>query len=208
MPEPFSAEQFADKLEGRGIIQPADKPFRSGFIAQYKVEGDVVTTDPELCAEAVPPMVDLVRLLAPDLLLPIPQGGDALALGIADKLEKTSVAFYCKVGNRELGTESFRVRSPFINKPLLKNALRVVLIDDVYTSGSSFDDMATVLGDEFGFERIGSFSDPHTGEVDEAAIPEEVKLIVGAVALWDRQAPVEQRDLQFPHYSVIQREVL
>lgn len=198
MPELLAPEQYADKLQGRGVVQTQPKGYwlRSGHHVSDKVEGDVVTEDPELCHEAGLQLTKLIRPYKIDLLIPVPTGGDALAKVIEGELEGVPVAYTCKV----TGKIKFKVREPSVNAPRIEAGTRVGIVDDVYSTGGSIKDMADMLYENFGYRGISQFKDQE--------ISEGTQLIVAAFSLWDRMLPVEKEELPFPHESVIHRQVL
>lgn len=150
----------------------------AGNLANRKVELDVLEKSHLVKALVTSALVDLMMPYEPDLIVPIPTGADSLGELTADRLgiECAHLKWTEKThGYRKL---IHRTHADLLN---IRNAGRIMLIDDVFTTGSSL---------------LAAFNRPNIGEKT-----------VGSAVVWDRSDVMARQNFPMPLESIVEKYI-
>ncbi len=117
-----------------GGIQKGEFTTASGQRANRKVEMDVLNRSRVLRGLVVAELALRAHAHEPDLIIPMPYGADELGRDVASRLDVGYT--YLDWVDKTPGKKSVRPRSEIAAK-LITRAERIVLVDDVFTVGSS-----------------------------------------------------------------------
>lgn len=163
------------RLRNLGIVQSMEpSQLASGVIANTKVDADVILPGLPEFDQTVDGLCELAEEFKPDLLVPMPSGADRFVEAMSYEMDIPYVALRKQAGKLVL-------QNPYYNCLMLRGKSRILLVDDVYTSGSTIKKALAVK------ELVG-------------------KSILGAVVIWDRSEE-KPKETPVPLKSLIHHHV-
>lgn len=166
------------RLECLGAVQELEFVTAAGNLADTKLELDVMHSDPLLYADIVGGLAMLAMGFRPDMLVPVPSGGVHLVEDLSARM-KLPYVVPKKDAAEPVG---FKMQNRHLATALTANKRRVLLVDDVLTTGSSMAAVSNL---------------------------EEIKgRVCGGIAIWDRSEPSMRRSgMPFATNALIKHHV-
>lgn len=174
----LGSDSIRYRLERLGAIQEIDFTTAAGNRADTKLELDVMHSDPRLYADIIGGLVVMASVFRPDILVPVPSGGVRLVEDMGERMKLP----YVIPRKDSSSLQGFKMQNQQLARALTANKQRVLLVDDVLTTGSSMVAVSNL---------------------------EEIEgKVCGGIAVWDRSEPsMPRKNLPFTTTALIKHHV-